>query len=212
MSELFYRLVRMVGTTIFQYASSPRILHAERAGLEGAYLLAANHTCAYDAPLLIAATPRIIHWVSIVELFRNPLSRWFLKTFGALPLDRSKADSATVRKVTRLLAAGEVVGIFPEGGMRHDEESVLEAGAINDGVCKLAQLANVPVLPCVVLGGEKFRRWTNWLPGARTRWVVAFGEPIAPRREPDRSSARVAMAEEITQALRALRTEVGAYV
>ena len=212
MSELFYRTIRAVGSEIFQFASSPKILHAERAKLNGAYLLAANHTCPYDAPLIIAATPRVIYWLSIVELFQNPLSRWFLSAFGALPLDRSRTDTVTVRKMSRLLRAGKVVGIFPEGGLRHDEASVLESGSIDDGVCKLAQLAGVPVLPCVVLGGEQFRRWTSWLPGSRTRWVVAFGEPIAPRRVPDAASARMAMVEEITAALRALHSEVAAYV
>jgi len=212
MSELFYRSVRAFGRVIFRIASSPRVLHAERAPRTGGYLLAANHTCAYDAPLLIAANPRMIHWLSIVELFRHPLSRWFMESFGALPLDRSKTDTVTVRRLVRLLAAGRVVGIFPEGGVRREDESVLETGAIDDGVCKLAQLAGVPVLPCVVLGAEKFRRWQSWLPGARTGWTVAFGEPISPRVKPDRAAARQVMAEEITQALRTLRREVSAYV
>jgi 1-acyl-sn-glycerol-3-phosphate acyltransferase len=207
-SELFYRAVRTFGTAIFRLASVPRILHAERVPATGACLLAANHTCAYDAPLLIAATPRRIHWLSIVEIFRHPFSRWFLTSFGALPLDRSKVDTVTVRKLARLLKSGEVVGIFPEGGVRFDEDSVLQSGEIDSGVCKLAQLAGVPVLPCVVLGGEKFRCWTSWLPGARTPWVVAFGELIPPRVGLDRAAARAAMAEEITLALRALRSEV----
>jgi 1-acyl-sn-glycerol-3-phosphate acyltransferase len=212
MSELFYRTVRTFGSAVFRVASAPVILHAERAARDGAYLLAANHTCAYDAPLLIAANPRTVYWLSIVELFRHPLSRWFLTAVGALPLDRSKADTVTVRRLTRLLAAGEVVGIFPEGGVRHDENSVLHSGSIESGICRLAQLAGVPVLPCVVLGAEKFRRWTNWLPGARTRWAVAFGEPIRPRVEPDRMTARAAMAEEIARALRALHLEAAEYV
>lgn len=212
MSELFYRTVRAIGSAIFYSASSPRVLHAERAPRSGAYLLAANHTCAYDSPLLIAVTPRIIHWLSIVELFHNPLSRWFMSAFGALPLDRSKTDTTTVRKITRLLKAGEVVGIFPEGRLRRNEDSVLRSGSIDSGICKLAQLAGVPVLPCVVLGAEKFRHWRNWLPGARTRWAVAFGEPIPPRTLPDRATAQAAMAQEITLALRALHAEVAGYV
>jgi len=212
MSELFYRTVRTIGGAIFRLASAPRVFHAERAPRTGAYLLAANHTCAYDAPLLIAVNPRMIHWLSIVELFRHPFSRWFLTAFGALPLDRSKTDTVTVRRLTRLLKEGKVVGIFPEGGVRHDESSVLEAGAIDAGVCKLAQLAGVPVLPCVVLGAEKFCCWKSWLPGARTRWAVAFGELIPPRTEPDRATARRLMAEEITLALRALRAEIAGYV
>lgn len=212
MSELFYRTVRMIGSAIFYQASSPRVWHADRMPVTGAYLLAANHTCAYDAPLLIAVNPRMIHWLSIVELFRHPLSRWFLTSFGALPLDRSKVDTVTVRKLTRLLKDGKIVGIFPEGRMRFDEDSVLASGGIDSGVCKLAQLAGVPVLPCVVLGAEKFRRWTSWLPWAKTRWAVAFGELIPPRTEPNRAAARAAMAEEITLALRALRSEVAGYV
>jgi 1-acyl-sn-glycerol-3-phosphate acyltransferase len=212
MSDFFYRTVRAFGSVAFLCASAPKILHAERAKLKGAYLLAANHTCPYDAPLLIVATPRVINWLSIVELFQNPVSRWFLSSFGALPLDRSRTDTVTVRKMARLLRAGKVVGIFPEGRLRGREDSVLESGTIDDGVCKLAQLVNVPVLPCVVIGGEKFRRWTSWLPGARTRWAVAFGEPIRPPRGVDLSSARAAMVEEITQALRALRMEIAAYV
>jgi hypothetical protein len=66
-------------------------------------------------------------------------------------------------------------------------------------------------LPCVVLGGEQFLRWTSWLPGARTRWAVAFGEPIAPRRAPDLARARSAMVAEITTALRALHSEVAGW-
>jgi 1-acyl-sn-glycerol-3-phosphate acyltransferase len=212
MSELFYRTVRTVGSAIFRLASTPRVLHAERAPRCGAYLLAANHTCAYDAPLLIAVNPRMIHWLSIVELYRNPFSRWFMNAVGALPLDRSKVDTVTVRQLTRLLKAGRVVGIFPEGGVRRDAASVLESGAIESGICKLAQLVGVPVLPCVVLGAEKFQRWTSWLPGARTKWAVAFGELISPRTEPDRAAGRAAMAEEVTLALRALHSEAAAYV
>jgi len=212
MSEQFHRTVRFIGRTVFRLASTPKILHLERARLTGAYLLAANHAAVYDAPLIIAATPRVIYWLSVVEIFRHPLSRWFLNAFGALPLDREKVDTMTMRKVVRLLDAGQVVGIFPEGGLRNDEDTVLRSGRIDSGVCKLAQLAKVPVLPCVVLGGEKFYRWTNWLPGARTRWAVAFGEPILPRSEPDRVTAQAAMAEEITLALRALSVEAAAYV
>ena len=212
MSELFYRTVRTIGRAVFFLASTPRVLHAERASRRGAYLLAANHACAYDAPLLIVANPRMIHWLSIVELYRHPLSRWFLNAFGVLPLDRSKVDTVTVRQIVRLLKTGRIVGIFPEGGVRHDEDSVLHSGSIESGICKLAQLAGVPVLPCVVLGAEKFRHWTSWLPGARTRWAVAFGELIQPHATPDRATARAAMAEEITLALRALQAEAEGYV
>jgi 1-acyl-sn-glycerol-3-phosphate acyltransferase len=208
MSERFYKTVRCIGRRIFFHASAPRILHAERAARQGAYLLAANHTSPFDAALIVAVTPRVIYWLSIVEIFRSPFAAWFLRNFGAEPLDRGKVDTRTVRAIVRRLRAGFVVGLFPEGRVRRLEDSVLEGGTIDDGVCKLAQLAGVPVLPCVVLGSEKFARWTAWLPGAGTRWAVAFGEPVFPDLTADREKSCVAMREEIGGALRALQMEI----
>jgi len=211
MSGVFYKTVRSVGRRVFFHASAPRILHIERAGRAGGYILAANHSSPYDAPLIIASTPRVIHWLSIVEIFRNPLIGCFLRWFGAEPLDRSKTDTRTVRKIVRHLREGRVVGIFPEGGLRQAEESVLRGGSLHDGVCKLAQLAHVPVLPCVVVGSEKFADWKCWLPGAGTRWAVVFGEAIFPREDTDRASACLAMTVEIKNALRTLHAEVADY-
>jgi 1-acyl-sn-glycerol-3-phosphate acyltransferase len=212
MSEGFYETVRRIGRVVFRIASKPRLLHEERAARPGAYLLAANHVSPFDAPLLIAATPRVIYWLSIVEIFRHPLAGWFLRSIGAEPLDRGKVDTRTLRRVVRNLRTGRVVGIFPEGALRSGATSVLAEGGIHEGVCKLAQLASVPVLPCVVLGGEKFGNWKSWLPGARTRWAVAYGEAIFPGKDPDPDVDRKGMAQAITDALRALHTEVALHV
>ncbi len=212
MSALFYRIVRAVGSPAFSIASRPLVLHRERAARAGGWLLAANHESPFDAALLVATTPRVIYWLSIVELFQHPLSRWFLSSMGAMPLDRSRPDPQTVRSVTRHLRAGQVVGIFPEGGLRDDEASVFTTGEMKDGVARLAEIARVPVVPCVVAGGAKFSRWQNWLPLRRTRWAVAYGEPIHLRRELGRESARTALRVELQRALVALREEVRGYV
>jgi 1-acyl-sn-glycerol-3-phosphate acyltransferase len=211
-SETFYKAVRLFGGVVFRVASRPLILHRERAALTGAYLLAANHESPFDAALLIAATPRVIYWLSIVEIFRHPFTRWFLSLMLASPLDRSRVDTVTVRTIARHLRAGRVVGLFPEGGLRSDAASVLRGGAMKDGVARLAELARVPVLPCVIVGGRKFLRWTSWLPLFRTRWAVAFGEPIELRRDGDREAARQALVTKLEQALRSLHEEVKAHV
>lgn len=206
MSELFYKVTRLVGGAVFRVASRPLVLHRERAARPGAWLLAANHESPFDAALLIAATPRVVHWLSIVELFRNPFTRWFLSSMLAAPLDRSRVDTATVRKIVRRLRAGCVVGLFPEGGVRAGDDSVLRGGAMRDGIAKLAGLARVPVVPCIVVGGAQFHRWTNWLPLLRTRWAVAFGEPIEPG-----PGGRPAMIAAIERAMRELHEEVRAH-
>ena len=210
--EGFYRAVRAFGRMVFRIASKPRIIHAERAQRQGAYLLAANHESAFDAALLIAATPRVIYWLSIVEAFRHPFSRWFLTSMKASPLDRSKVDTVTMRRIMRHLREGKVVGIFPEGGLKRGDDSVLRRGSINEGVCKISHLARAPILPCVVLGGENFSHWRRWLPGAGARWTVIFGEPIFPHGGEDRDAACGKMVQDITLALRALFEEGKAHV
>jgi 1-acyl-sn-glycerol-3-phosphate acyltransferase len=191
----FHRAVRALGSPVIHVASRPLILHRERAELPGGWLLAANHESPFDAALLIATTPRVIHWLSIVELFQHPLSRWFLSSMGALPLDRRRPDPTTVRSVVRLLRAGKVVGIFPEGG--------LQRGELKEGVARLAEIARVPVVPCAIAGSARFSRWTSWLPLRRTRWAVAYGEPIAPG---------AGMNGALQQSLHSLREEVRAHV
>jgi len=206
--ELFYRGVRTLGTVVFRLASRPLILHPERAAMPGPYLLAANHESHFDAALLIAATPRVICWLSIVELFQHPLSRWFLRAMLAAPLDRSRPDATTVRAILRHLRCGRVVGLFPEGNLRAGPDSVLAGGALRDGIARLAEIGRVPVLPCVVAGGHAFGRWPAWLPLFRTRWAVAFGEPIHLPENPDRTAARQAFHSELAAALRQLHGEV----
>lgn len=208
MSEAFYKTVRLVGRGVFRIASDPLVLHRERAERPGPFILAANHASPFDAPLLIAATPRVIYWLSIVEIFQTRFSRWFLSGMLATPLDRSKVDTATMRTMARHLRAGRVIGIFPEGRLRSGEQSVLQGGGMREGVCKLAELSGAPVVPCVVAGSEKFHRWRSWIPFARTRYVIAFGDAIAPAVDLPRSEARARMAEQIQASMRALAEEV----
>lgn len=212
MNEWFYRAMREAGGGVFRLASDARVLHSERAARAGSYILAANHTSPYDPALLIAATPRIIHWLSVVELFRNPLIGQFLRALGAEPLDRSRVDLQTLRAVLRHLHSGRVVGIFPEGGVKTDGHSVLANGTLHTGVCRLAHLANVPVLPCAIVGSGKFACWTSWLPAARTRWAVAFGDPIFPVAALGREAGRAALREELVGALRGLREELADHI
>jgi 1-acyl-sn-glycerol-3-phosphate acyltransferase len=190
LSDWFYNLVYSIGAPAFFVNGRATILHRERAKREGAYILAATHLSPYDVALLIRETPRVLDFVSIVELFRNPLSAWFLGSMGAFPLDRSKRDSPTVRIILDHLARGRVIAMFPEGSIRRPENSVLNGGPMKPGVARIAQLANVPIVPCVVLGGSAYHRFWNWMPLRRTRYGINYGEAILPPKDPSDSDTR----------------------
>ena len=178
MSDAFYHVVRSVGWPAFYLASSPVVLHADRLNVAGAMLIAPNHLSPYDVPCLMASTQRTLDFVSIVELFRNPVLRWFLGSMNAFPLDRGRRDAGATRKILERLERGRRVVMFPEGQIRTAATSLLAGGGFKESVVRLARLANVPMVPCVVLATGAFARPRAWLPFRRTRYAVNFCEPM----------------------------------
>jgi len=191
MSDAFYRAVRFVGTGIFMTSSLPLVVGRERVPARGACIIASTHQSPYDVPLLIRHTPRLLDFVSIVEVFSKPLVGWFYGSLNAFPLDRSRADSKTVRIILGRLERGRAVAMFPEGGIREGRDSVVYSGRIKSGVGRIAHLAGAPVVPCVVIGSHAYGRFGSWLPVRRIRYGVIYGEPILPDPEPQRLEERL---------------------
>ena len=185
MSDAFYRFVRFVGRPAFWTSSRPTVLHAERLDAPGAMLIAPNHLSPYDVPCLMASTRQLLDFVSIVELFRNPVTGWFLGSMNAFPLDRGRVDAGTTRRILDRLERGRKVVMFPEGRIRTAADSLLAAGGFNPSVARLARLAGVPIVPCVVLATGAYARPAAWLPVRRTRYAVGFGEAIVVERRED---------------------------
>jgi len=199
MSDAFYNLIWYAGAHVFWTTSSPVVLHADRTRRQGAYLLASNHSSPYDVPLLMRHTARNLDFVSIVEVFRKPLVGWFYGSMNAFPLDRSKPDSPTVRIILDRLARGRVVAMFPEGGFRDEAKSVTHGGNMRPGIGRIAHLANVPIIPVVVVRSNLYSHFIHWLPLKRTKYGVIYGEPLELRPDLEKSEA----AQEIEGRLRA---------
>src|SRR5260370_39731203 len=155
---------------IFWTTSRPIVLHAERSRRKGGYILASNHHSPYDVPLLIRHSKRKLDFVSTVEVFSHRFAAWFYGNMNAFPLDRSKPDRPTVRIILDRLQRGRVVAMFPEGGFRKPEDSIILGGRMRPGIGRLAQMANVPVMPVIVLRSHVYQRLTAWLPLKRMRY------------------------------------------
>lgn len=199
MSDAFYTLVRFVGRHVFWLSSRPTVLHIDRICRPGAFILASNHLSPFDVPLLIHHSSRKLDFVSITEVFRKPLLGWFYGSMNAFPLDRWKPDAPTVRIILDRLARGRVVAMFPEGHVRKVEDSVVHGGKIRPGVARLAQMANVPIIPVVLINSRAYGRPINWAPLRRVRYGANFGKPIEPSADLDKQSA----AEDVETRLRA---------
>ncbi|MBC8108453.1 MAG: 1-acyl-sn-glycerol-3-phosphate acyltransferase [Anaerolineae bacterium] len=185
MGDLYYNTVWTICRPAFWTSSSPIVIGAEKIRRPGAYILASNHESPYDVPLLMSHCARNIDFVSITEVFRKPLIAWFYGSMNAFPLDRSRPDSNALRIILDRLERGRVVGMFPEGRLRSGEHALVHTRKIRPGVGRIAKLANVPIIPCIVINSKAYTRLTSWLPFRHTRYGVMFGDPIEPNDDPD---------------------------
>jgi 1-acyl-sn-glycerol-3-phosphate acyltransferase len=209
-SDLAYSIVWHIGMTAIWPSSRPVVLHRDRLDRPGSYILAPNHLSPFDVACLMAISPRNLDWVSITEVFRNPLIALFYGSVNAFPLDRSRPDSPTVRIILDRLKRGRVVAMFPEGKIRTMETSVLTGAPFKPGIARIAQLADVPVIPCAIVGTAAYSRVRSWLPIGGVRYGVNFGEPIGVRKDFDKPEAIQLFLGQLREAYLALHTELQA--
>ena len=60
----------------------------------------------------------------------------------------------------------------------NEQTSALTKGELKAGVGLLARRAGVPVVPCVALNSQQFRRVIPWLPLRAGRIFIGFGPPL----------------------------------
>src|SRR5262249_15189998 len=144
----------------------------------GGFLLASNHISHFDPFLVSLTVRRKIDWMTMAEFFRPRVLGFLLRAIDAFPAERDRADLKTIRTAIERLKNGRVVGLFPEGGIRDGTRSLLEGAPLRAGASTLAQIAGVPILPCVILGSDRLYSKRQWLPFRRTPIWIAFGNPI----------------------------------
>jgi cytidylate kinase len=171
-------LISRIGSRIF---AGVRIEGLERIPRTGAVILAANHISNAD-PVVLGAwvTPglrrRRIHWLGKKELFDWPIFGWIAAHGGVHPVDRATADVEAYRLATRILEAGYVLMIFPEG-TRSPTGGLQEA---KDGLATLALRTGAAILPIGVNNSDavwpKGRKFPKPFP--RHTITVRIGEPF----------------------------------
>ncbi len=94
-----------------------------RVPADGPVLLVANHNNSLvDPALVVCAADRTIRFLAKYPLFVDPLIGWLVKAVGSVPVYRQQDDPTKLsqnldsfRDVHAVLAAGDAIGIFPEG-------------------------------------------------------------------------------------------------
>ncbi|MDQ3945860.1 MAG: 1-acyl-sn-glycerol-3-phosphate acyltransferase [Actinomycetota bacterium] len=149
-----------------------RVEGLEHIPLAGPALVAANHISLLD-PLavgyLVDRRGREARFLATSGLFRYPVLAGFLRRMGHIPVERATSRAAaSLDPAAGALGAGEVVVIFPEGGLSSD----LDPSRGHTGVARLARAAGVPVITVGLWGTHRLHARNHW-PRWRPRLVVA---------------------------------------
>jgi len=153
----------------------------------GPAIVGCNHVSYMDPIILAGCVRRPMRFVMWYKIFQMPMLNFIFKTMKAIPIAGAREDKQIMddafESVDAELAAGNIVCIFPEGGITRDGE----IARFRPGIEKIIARRPVPVIP-VSLG----RLWGSWfsrrhtghlrtIPGRLfTKVPVTFGPPVPP--------------------------------
>jgi 1-acyl-sn-glycerol-3-phosphate acyltransferase len=208
MKTAIYHAGKFLVRFVFGCVARIHVIGRENTTCPGGFLLASNHISHFDPFLIGLRVQRKIDWMTMAEFFRPPGLGFVLRSIDAFPAERDRADLTTIRTAIDRVKSGRIVGIFPEGGIRDGARSLLEGAPLRAGAATLAQVANVPIVPCVILGTDRFYSKKQWLPFRRTSVWIAFGKPISAPPGLQKSQARERIDTELAAAFKNLYVEL----
>ena len=153
-------LIRFMAWLLIKAAYRLRTEGAEHIPAEGAALLVCNHVSFVDSLVIMSASPRPVRFVMDHRIFRTPLLSYIFRHSGAIPIASAKDDPVLMEKafadVSAVLRSGELVAIFPEGGLTPDGE----LQTFRPGISRILASDPVPVVPMALSGlwGSYFSR------------------------------------------------------
>ena len=160
----------------------------EHVPSEGPALLVCNHVSYMDAILILGVVPRPTRFVMYYRIFAIPGMNIVFRAARAIPIAGMKEDPELMERafaqIDAALAEGELVCIFPEGGLTTDGE----IAPFRKGVERILAARPVPVVP-MALRGMWDSMWSRRdsrlhrmrLPRRfRAHVELVAGEPVAP--------------------------------
>lgn len=157
-----------------------RLLHPEYANRQGPFILAVTHLSHLEPVLAIGPIRRRVDWMARAEFYDQPVLGRFLDSVNCFKVYRDGVPVSAIRQSVERLHHGRIVGICPEGGVTVGPHSVIRGGSIKRGIALVAQRAQVPTVPCVVIGSHLLNRVDPWLPLRRGAITIGYGPAIDP--------------------------------
>jgi acyl-[acyl-carrier-protein]-phospholipid O-acyltransferase/long-chain-fatty-acid--[acyl-carrier-protein] ligase len=159
------------------------VYHRENIPEQGGAILCPNHISWLDGLLLTTTSSRPVRTLIDRDLLTNWWTRGLAKIMGAIPIKPTpKATRQAIETAREALRAGELVCIFPEGGISRSGQ----LQSFKPGVLEIQRGTDAPLIPVYLdelwgsifsfRGGKFFWKWPTGHPKRVSIW---FGKPIA---------------------------------
>ncbi|HXW38417.1 MAG TPA: lysophospholipid acyltransferase family protein [Acidimicrobiales bacterium] len=140
---------------------------------EGPVIVAPVHRSFIDFWVASEVTRRKLHYMAKDSLWGNRLLARLIPTLGGFPVNRDAPDRESLRRAQRVLEAGEVLMMFPEG-TRRDGPVVTD---LHEGVAFLAARTGATIVPVGIGGSASVMPKGSHLPKPHHIHLVV-GQPI----------------------------------
>ncbi len=187
MPELVYPPVVVTAKAVFRALGIKfDITGSEHVPRTGGAVMAINHIGYLDftfAGLTARPAGRLVRFMAKQEVFDHRITGPLLRGMRHIPVDRAGAAADSYQAAVKALAAGEIVGVFPEATISQS----FELKAFKTGAARMAQEAGVPLLPVVVWGSQRILtkgRKKDLTRGTPVRLVVGEAYAVAPDADP----------------------------
>ncbi|MEU4193421.1 lysophospholipid acyltransferase family protein [Kribbella sp. NPDC026611] len=207
MRDLVYPPVVAFARTAFKVLDLRlRMTGTEHVPRTGGAVIALNHISYVDFILGgYGALPskRLVRFMAKDSLFRNRYSGPLMRGMHHIPVDR-EAGAASYQQALEYLAAGEVVGVFPEATISRS----FELKEFKSGTVRLAAEAGVPIVPMILWGTQRMLTKDHPRDFSRHRTIaITVGEPMKVTADDDPTEAtaqlRTTMAGMLDETIRA---------
>lgn len=187
MAEFVYRPVLRAVTSVFRGLGIRfAITGSEHIPRAGGAVMAINHVGYLDFTFAgYAAMPagRLVRFMAKKEVFDHRLSGPLMRGMRHIPVDREGAAADSYQRAVKALAAGEIVGVFPEATISES----FELKDFKTGAARMAAEAGVPLLPAVVWGSQRIytkARTKDLTRGTPISVTIGTPFPVAPTQDP----------------------------
>ena len=179
-----------------------------RDRLQSGGVLIANHRSSVDPFFVQLAAGCRVHWMVAGEYFRHFLFGPLLRSYQAIPTNRGGMDNAATKRAIEMSAAGDFVGMFPEGRINRTDCPLL---SIRPGAALVASRAKVPLIQIWIEGAPVGPEvYSALLMPARVRVFVGYPNEQSPTLNLTADSTSIEGTD--TSALRADRQQKNEWI